>query len=132
MKRGYLDTSVLIALHFGQAEARRAARILRTLDQAISVNIVVAELLATLSRERRPLHEADRLLARISIFSPAEPLRAECEEALSAGALRGADLWHIAAALAIAGPRRRDELLFSTFDERQKEVARKLGFTVST
>lgn len=130
MKRGYVDTSVLVALHFGQSEARRAARILRTLDVAISVNLVVPELLATLKREGRPLQEAARLLARISIFSPTDPLRSECEEALRTGALRGADLWHVAAALSIAGTRHRHELAFATFDARQEAVARSLGFGI--
>lgn len=130
MKRGYIDTSVLVALHFGQGESRRAARILRSLDQAFSVSLLIPELLAALKREGRPLHEADGLLSRISIFSPAEALRVECEEALSAGPLRGADLWHVAAALAIAGPKRRKDLLFATFDEQQKKVAEKLRFTV--
>ena len=50
MKRGYIDTSVLVALHFGQGEARRAARILRGLDQASSVTLVVPEILASLKR----------------------------------------------------------------------------------
>ncbi len=130
MKRGYIDTSVLVALHFGQGEARRAARILRGLDQAISVTLVVPEILASLKREGRPLHEADRLLARISLFSPGEVLRAECEEALAKGPLRGADLWHVAAALAIAGPKRRRDLLFASFDERQRDVAGALGFSL--
>jgi predicted nucleic acid-binding protein len=130
MKRGYIDTSLLVALHFGQAEARRAARILRSLDVAISVNLVVPEILAVLRREGRPLDEADRLLARISIFSPTEPLRLQCEEALSAGALRGADLWHVAAALAIAGPKHRHELQFATFDIQQQDIARHLGFSI--
>ncbi len=131
MKSGYVDTSVLVALHFGQGEARRAARVLRSLDQAISVSLVVPEFLAALKREGRPLGEADHLLGRISLFFPAEALRAECEAALTAGALRGADLWHVAAALAIAGPKRRKEFLFATFDERQREVAKKLGFAVT-
>jgi len=103
MKRGYIDTSVLVALHFGQSEARRAARFLRALDVSFSVNLIVPELLATLNREGRPLHEADRLLARIALYSPTESLRPQCEAALAAGPLRGADLWHVAAALAIAG-----------------------------
>ena len=132
MKRGYIDTSVLVALHFGQSEARRAARILRSLDMAISVNIIVPELLATLKREGRPLQEADSLLGRISVFSPTEPLRKHCEEALAAGALRGADLWHVAAAIAIAGPRRRHDLQFASFDQRQQEIARNLGFAIPT
>jgi predicted nucleic acid-binding protein len=130
MKRGYIDTSVLVALHFGQTEARRAARILRGLDVSISVNLIVPELLATLKREGRPLQEADRLLGRISLFSPTDTLRPQCEAALAVSLLRGADLWHVAAALAIAGPRHRHELLFVTFDERQQEVARGLGFSI--
>jgi predicted nucleic acid-binding protein len=130
MKRGYIDTSVLVALHFGQTEARRAARILRALNISISVNLVVPELLATLKREGRPLHEADRLLARIALYSPTDSLRPQCEAALAAGSLRGADLWHVAAALAIAGPQKRSDVQFVTFDERQQEVARSLGFSI--
>lgn len=130
MKRAYVDTSVIVALHFGQTEARRAARLLRGHEQAFSVAILVPELLATLHREGRPLNDADHLLARITLFIPSNSLRSECEEALGAGALRGADLWHVAAALAIAGAKRRRDLPFLTFDARQREVAKKLGFPV--
>ena len=45
---------------------------------------------------------------------------------LSAGYLRGADLWHLASALYLAGNPRN--LPFITLDERQEVVARKLGF----
>ncbi len=131
MKHGYIDTSVLVALHLGQGEARRAARILRVLEQPISANLVVPELLCALKREGRPLDEADHLLARISLFFPSTSLRAECEAALTIGALRGADLFHVAAALAIAGPKRRKEFLFATFDEAQRVVAKRLGFAVA-
>lgn len=130
MKRGYIDTSVLVALHFGQSEARRAARLLRALDVSFSVNLIVPELLATLKREGRPLQEADRLLARIALYSPTESLRPQCEAALAAGPLRGADLWHVAAALAIAGPQKRSELQFLTFDDQQRGVAGLLGFAI--
>jgi hypothetical protein len=45
---------------------------------------------------------------------------------LAAGYLRGADLWHLAcAAWAAAEPGSTD---FLTFDLRQREVARDLGF----
>lgn len=94
------------------------------------MNLVVPEILGVLKREGRALDEADRLLARISIFSPTEPLRPQCEEALGAGALRGADLWHVAAALAIAGPWHRRELQFATFDTQQQDIARRLGFSI--
>lgn len=130
MKRAYVDTSVIVALHFGQTEARRAARLMRDREQALSVVLLVPELLATLQREGRALDEADHLLTRITLFIPSGSLRSECEEALRAGALRGADLWHVAAALAIAGTKRRRDLPFLTFDARQGEVAKKLGFPV--
>jgi prevent-host-death family protein len=115
----------------GEAEARRGARMLRAHDQAFSVGLVVPEILSALKREERPLNEADRLLARLSLFFSDGSLKTECEEALSAGFLRGADLWHVATALAIAGRQRRKELLFATFDERRREVAKKLQFPVA-
>jgi predicted nucleic acid-binding protein len=102
MKRAYVDTSALVAVHFGEPEAARVARSLRSCEQLLSATLVVAELLSTLAREGRSLAEADRVLRRLSLFSPEGPLRAECEEALSAAPLRGADLWHVAAALALS------------------------------
>lgn len=70
MKRAYVDTSVIVALHFGQTEARRAARLMRDREQALSVVLLVPELLATLQREGRALDEADHLLTRITLFIP--------------------------------------------------------------
>jgi hypothetical protein len=57
---------------------------------------------------------------------PDRPLGGEIGVVLSAGYLRGADLWHLASALYLAGNPRN--LPFITLDERQEVVARKLGF----
>ena len=50
------------------------------------------------------------------------------ENALRAGHLRGADLWHIATALYVAPD--PFSIAFATLDQRQAEVAAALGFQV--
>jgi hypothetical protein len=52
----------------------------------------------------------------------------EISRVLSAGYLRGADLWHVACALYLEPE--PDELVFLTLDASQKAVAAKLGFSV--
>jgi hypothetical protein len=101
---------------------------MRRFTDLVSTSLIVPEALSALARERRPLDEADALLASISIDAPADAMRDACEEALSAGPLRGADLWHVASALTIAGPRHRDALTFLTLDGPQRRVAAGLGF----
>ena len=59
---------------------------------------------------------------------PSRPLATEMATVLRAGYLRGADLWHVAAALYIA--RDPAEICFLTLDQRQREVAASLGFEV--
>ena len=131
MKRAYVDTSALIAVHFGEPSAARVVRSLRAQDQLLSATLVVPEVLSALARERRPLGEADRILRRVSLFSPDGALRMECEEALAVAPLRGADLWHVASALALSGTRGRKALVFCSLDAAQREVARSLGFPLT-
>lgn len=128
MKRAYVDTSALVALHFREKRHAEVSRLLRAHDQLLSVGLVTAEMLATLQREGRRLDEADALLRRLTLYSPDGALRAECEEALAAGPLRGADLWHLAAALSLAGKRQRAALPFCSLDQAQRNAARALGF----
>jgi predicted nucleic acid-binding protein len=130
MKRAYVDTSALVAIHFGERGAAKLATFLRAQEELLSAAFTSAELLSTLAREGRSLREAEGLLKRISLFAPDGPLQAECEEALAVGPLRGADLWHVAAALALAGQRSRKALTFCTLDAAQGAVASKLGFPV--
>ena len=48
-------------------------------------------------------------------------------EALEVGHLRGADLWHVACALFVAGTA-RSEVAFLSRDAAQRTVAKRLGF----
>jgi hypothetical protein len=48
-------------------------------------------------------------------------------EAVDVGRLRGADLWHVACALFVAGSARGD-LAFLSRDAAQRTVAKRLGF----
>lgn len=96
-------------------------------EQLLSSNLLEAELRATFARERMPFDA--NLVAGISWIIPNRTLSTEFASVLSAGYVRGADLWHLAAALffrSVFG-----ELWFLTLDKRQQEVARLLGFQVN-
>lgn len=128
MKRAYVDTSVLVGMHFHEPGARALRKRLGAFDELISTTLVVAEIIAVLRREGRSVHEADMLLSGVSVFVPDGTLRAECEEAAAVRPLRGADLWHLASALALAGRKQRKVLTFITLDGNQAAAAATLGF----
>ena len=83
-----------------------------------------AELRSTCSREH--LAFEDDLVSGIEWVLPDRPLTTEFAAALDAGELRGADLWHVATALYVAGEAER--LSFVTLDQRQRDAAVALGF----
>ena len=100
------------------------ARRLETFTTLLSSNVLEAELRAACHREE--LDFEPEFLADIEWVLPDRPLTPEFAAVLAAGYLRGADLWHVAAALFIA-----DELgspTFLTLDQRQRAVAEALGF----
>jgi predicted nucleic acid-binding protein len=128
--KAYLDTSAAIGLLFGEARAQGLARTLKTTDQLLSASLIVAELLGAFHREGRPLAEADPMLDAVSLITTSgSSLVEECAQVLELGYLRGADLWHLASAVFIAGAHRA-ELLFISLDDRQRAQAKKLGFGV--
>jgi predicted nucleic acid-binding protein len=130
VKRAYVDTSAVVAVQFGEPARPRVLAVMRAHEELVSVSFFVAEMLAALRRAALPLEAADQLLGRLARFVPPDDLRAECEQALAVGPLRGADLWHVAAALRLAG-RHRKRLTFCTLDTAQRAVAAKLGFPVA-
>jgi predicted nucleic acid-binding protein len=130
VKRAYVDTSALVAVQFGEPERPRVLAVMRSHDELVSTSLLIAEMLATLRRAGLPIAGADPLLRRIERLAPPDDLRAECEEALAVGPLRGADLWHVATALRLAG-RHRKRLTFCTLDNAQRGVAAGLGFPVA-
>lgn len=126
MNIAYIDTSALVAIVFGEPGGAALARRLKGFDELLSSNLLEAELRAALVREG--VSEGESLLTWITWVLPDRRLGPEIERALSAGYLRGADLWHVACALYVAEDPR--ELAFVTVDERQRELAGELGFDV--
>ncbi|OGT99001.1 MAG: hypothetical protein A2085_02555 [Gemmatimonadetes bacterium GWC2_71_10] len=115
---------MVVALALGERGAARLSQRVRSFDQLLAANLLEAEVRAALAREGVPADAA--VLDPVSWVLPDRPLTPEIERVLSAGQLRGADLWHVACAL-FATPEPAD-LPFLTLDERQRDVAAKLGF----
>ena len=124
MKVAYVDTSCLVAITFGEPGGTGVARRLKAFDELVSANLLEAELRATFVRERIPADS--KLPFSISWIIPDRPLTGEIARVLDAGYLRGADCWHLATALYLA--EEPDAISFVTVDDRQRGVARTLGF----
>jgi predicted nucleic acid-binding protein len=124
MSVAYVDTSFLLGIAFGETEASRLARKLSGFDTAISANLLVAELRAAHLREKIQVDED--LLSSIAIVLPERPLDREIARVLEHGYLRGADCWHLAAALYVAD--NPESLAFLSLDQTQLRFARALGF----
>lgn len=125
MRAAYVDTSCLVAIALGEAGAARLAARLGRFDRLFSSNLLEAELRSALAREGVG-GQAEDLLSWIAWVYPNRPLTPEFQRILSAGHLRGADLWHLANALFLA-PDPAD-LTLLTLDRSQREVASALGF----
>jgi predicted nucleic acid-binding protein len=124
MKPAYVDSSCLVAIAFGERGGAALARRLESFDCLLASNLLEAELLTAFLREG--VAPDQPMLGSITWVLPDRPLSREITTVLSAGYLRGADLWHLACALYLAESPR--ELPFITSDERQAAVARRLGF----
>ena len=127
MSVGYVDSSCLVAVAFGEPGFESVVAQLNDLDQLYSSNVLEAELGSALRREG--VQDAGALLARLSWVLPDRPLSVEFRAVLEAGHLRGADLWHVACALYLSPDPR--ELEFLTLDRQQGTVAASLGFPVA-
>ncbi len=124
MKVGYVDTSCLVAIQFGEPGGRAVSRRLKAFDEIVSANLLEAELRAAFRREG--VVEPAAAHVAVSWIIPDRPLSNEIAQVLAAGYVRGADCWHLATALYLAED--PSELTFLTLDTRQKEVAGTLGF----
>lgn len=127
MKAAYVDTSCLVAIAFGEKGAVSLGRRLEGFDELFSSNLLEAEFRASLVRE--DVDDVTELLSWFTWVLPDRPLSREVGEALAAGYLRGADLWHVGCALFLADGKPSD-LHFLTLDDRQCDVAARLGFEV--
>lgn len=124
MTVGYLDTSCLIAVAFGEPGMKALARRLEAYGELVSSNLLEAELRSALRREG--VEGGGDLLTGVGWVLPDRRLTAEIERVLAVRYLRGADLWHVATALYLAeSPADVD---FLTLDSTQREAAAALGF----
>jgi predicted nucleic acid-binding protein len=124
----YLDSSFLVAILLGEPRSRSLQTTLGRFDDLFAGDLLVAEVLATAARERLPLERVAPALESIDLVLPDRSLEAEMREILERGRLRGADLWHLACALYLAGGG-RDALAFLSRDAPQRDLARRLGFS---
>jgi predicted nucleic acid-binding protein len=127
VSRAYLDTSFLLAILLGDPRERALRRALVRYDELLAGDLLVAETLATARRERLDRGSLAPALEAISLVLPDRSLEPEMVAVLDRGHLRGADLWHLACALFVAGDARR-EVDFLSRDAPQRAIARRLGF----
>lgn len=124
MNVAYVDTSCLVALAFGERGATALARRLEGFDRLVSSNLLEAEFRAVCAREG--LEPDGAMLAAFSYVLPDRPLESEIGQVLAAGQVRGADCWHLAMALYLAGD--PSLISFVTLDQKQRAAAKTLGF----
>lgn len=127
MTVAYLDTSVFLAVVLGEAEAPRLRRVVAAHDRLLTSDLLLAEALCAARRERVDVELLRPAFAALTLVLPPRSLEREMREALTIGRLRGADLWHVACALFVAGDARSD-LAFLSRDAAQRAVAGRLGF----
>jgi hypothetical protein len=129
MSAAYVDTSFLLAILFGAPEAGTLRRCLRRFEHRLAGDLLRAEALSAARRETLPFDALQPALAAISLVLPERSLEPEMREVLRYGYLRGADLWHLACALYVAGKAPRD-FAFLSRDRAQRMIARRLGFAI--
>jgi predicted nucleic acid-binding protein len=120
----YVDSSCVVAISFGERGTTAIRRRLERFDELVSSNLLECEVRSAAAREHV---ETDLpLLASLSWVLPDRPLGPEIARVLEAGYVRGADCWHLATALYLAGDPK--EMAFLTLDARQAAAAAALGF----
>jgi PIN domain len=124
LRAAYIDTSCLVSIAFGERGSAELARRIQGFDAVFSSNLLEAELRAAFVRE--VVDWDATLLSGLGWILPDRSLGPEMENVLSAGYVRGADLWHLACALHVAED--PTELAFVTLDARQAGIAGALGF----
>jgi predicted nucleic acid-binding protein len=120
----FVDTSVILAVAFQEADFQDVAERLERFDAVYASDLLEAELRSACRRDQRSVDE--RLIAPLRVVYPPRSIRAEVVRVLDAGYARGADCFHLATALFLV--RSPSELTFLTLDKRQRDVAATLGF----
>ena len=125
MRAAYLDTSLLVAIAFGEPGADRLQSKMNAIDVLYSSTLLEAEFLSVVEREG-VRSQAGTHLHPIRWIHPDRTLTGEINRILDHGFLRGADLHHLASALFLFP--KPSEAFFLTLDEKQDAAAIELGF----
>ena len=125
--RAVVDSSCIVAVAFHEPAAERVTLRMHGYAELFAANLLEAEVHAAARREGR--HLAATLTENLQWIHPLRPLNAEIAAVFEAGYLRGADAWHVACALWLAGDSPAD-LDFLTLDRRQADIAAALGLSV--
>ena len=129
MKTAFIDTSALAAILFEERAFPAVQNILGNLDTVRASNLLEAEIRSAAARESVDQLEVDSVLSKVKWVLPDRPLSQELRAVASCGvSLRGADSWHLACALYLAGD--PSNLPFLTLDGDQALAAERLGFKV--
>ena len=124
MSDAYVDTSAVLSVAFNEPGWETIASRMSDFSYLASSNLLEAEVRSAFARERRTFDPG--ILSNIEWVHYDRSLSPEMTQALNAGYLRGADLWHMATALYIADT--PSELTFLTLDLPQRNIAANLGF----
>jgi predicted nucleic acid-binding protein len=127
MSAAYLDSSFLVAILLGEPRSRALRTALDRFDEVLAGDLLVAEVLAAAAREGLTPEDVAPALEGIDLVLPDRSLRPEMMGIPREGRSRGADLWHLACALYLAGED-RGALAFLSRDAPQRDLARRLGF----
>lgn len=129
MKKIYVDSSVVLSVLLEELNYEVFSSLISNKHFVYSSPLLVAEVFSALHREKLSFQLAELVFSTIDfIILPQEDLFQEYPRIFKEGYLRGADAFHLATALYI-DPLAKN-LTFLTADERQKVVAKKLGFKV--
>jgi len=115
LKAAYVDTSCLVAIAFDEPGRAEAGSRLVEYDVLLSSNLLEAEFRAALAREG--VEVDDSHFSWIKWVLPDQPLSSEITRVLRTAYMRGADLWHLAAAIYVASD--PADLTFLTLDRKQ-------------
>lgn len=127
MNAAYIDTSVLVAIAFGEPGWQAHFERLAGFDLAVSSTLLESELASTFAREGLS-DPWSAFVTGITWIHPDRSLSPELERVFRVGYCRGADAHHLATALFLG--ERPSAISFMTLDSRQLEIAKALGFTV--
>lgn len=128
----YVDSSALLKRYVDEADSGAADELLRSDPAPVTARHTIVEVrrnLARLVRERELAAVRAAFIRDLESFDVVELDAATCEAAASIAELTGVrtlDAMHLAAAQRVGGP----AIAFLTFDARQAQAARSLGFTV--